>query len=114
MEYSNSKTSDLENYVKNDYNARYGVFMPFKEAINLGTEENPSYSCSKCYDVFEDEDYEYFSYYYDNFFDFYKANYVSYEEMYSEYYGYMPVKINDQMTNTSYGMKFNIITENCR
>ena len=112
MEYSNSKTSDLENYVKNDYNARYGVFMPCKEAINLGTEENPSYSCSQCYNVFGDEDYEYFSYYYNNYFDYFIKNEISYKEKYIGYYGYIPVKINDKMTNTSYCMKFNNITEN--
>jgi len=104
--------SNLIRYIRNDYNARNGVFMPCKEAVNLGTEENPSYSCSKCYDVFGDEDYEFFSYYYSDYFNFYMDGYY-FEVNYRRYKGYMPVKINDQMTNTSYCMRFNNETENC-
>ena len=37
---------NIENVFANDYNSRQGQFMPCKEAVNIGTEENPSYSCS--------------------------------------------------------------------
>ena len=35
-------------------------FTPCKISINLGNKDNPSYSCEKCYNIFEDEEYDIF------------------------------------------------------
>ena len=41
----------LEHYQKNDYlYKRFKEFYPCQEAENLGSEDNPIYSCIKCYD----------------------------------------------------------------
>jgi len=94
---------NTEEIIKNDYYSRQAQFMPCKEAINIGTEENPLYSCSKCYNVFGDEDYIFYSYYYQ---DFYSSYYFYDFNNDDRYFGYMPVKINDKMTNTSYCMRY--------
>ena len=98
-------------FMENDYYLRQGHFMPCKEAVNLGTAENPLYSCSKCYDVFGNEDEIYYSYYYDDFYSPHSRD--AFESYRSIYVGYMPVKINDQMTNTSYCMRFINDTNHC-
>ena len=102
---------NIEKVFANDYNSRQGQFMPCKEAVNIGTEENPSYSCSKCYDVFGDEDSKFYSYYYADF--YYTHEYYYSFDSDNKYLGYMPVKINDKMTNTSYCMRYVKETENC-
>ena len=48
---------DYEYYTKNDYIFQiYSLLYPCQEAENKGTEENPLYSCLKCYEEFEHKD----------------------------------------------------------
>lgn len=43
--------NDFILYKENDYiYNRYKDYYPCQEAVNLGTEENPLYSCVKCYE----------------------------------------------------------------
>ena len=54
------KNSDnYYNYRYSYYNNKQYDLFPCKEAINLGTEESPLYSCIKCYNTYEEMDYEY-------------------------------------------------------
>ena len=50
----NNGQKDIEDYIitkKNDYiYKRYKAFLPCQEAENLGKEDNPLYSCTKCYE----------------------------------------------------------------
>ena len=48
-----------KNYEYSYYNSKQIDLFPCEEAINLGTEENPLYSCIKCYNTYEETDYEY-------------------------------------------------------
>ena len=99
----NSK--DYTNYRNNDYNFRQNYFFPCKKSINLGNNENPLYSCSKCYNIFENEDYELYSLDY---------NYYYYYGYYDYYYGNLPIKIIDNTVyNISYCMLSRNEAENC-
>lgn len=52
-----SNYQNYYNYQKNDYIYNSQIYLsPCKEAINLGTEEYPLYSCNKCYNVYEESD----------------------------------------------------------
>ena len=44
--YKGVNNSLLNNYIYN----RYSKYLPCQEAVNLGTDENPLYSCLKCYE----------------------------------------------------------------
>ena len=47
---------DFVQFKDNDYiYKRYKEYFPCQEAENLGTEDNPLYSCIKCYDQFHDK-----------------------------------------------------------
>ena len=84
-------------------------FTPCKISINLGNKDNPSYSCEKCYNIFEDEEYDIFYHYY---YDYY---------LYDDYYFYfdsdlelyLPVKINDLDMKYSYCIKSNEDLKGC-
>ena len=87
------------------------VSAPCHETINLGKDEDPKYSCKRCYDIFEDDDlndyyfqyeykYDYYIYYYENY---YNKEYVKSQE---RYYEYLPVKIYDEKIKASYCILF--------
>ena len=44
----NGNRYNYEKFAQDDYTFRQSMFLPCKESINLGTNENPLYSCSKC------------------------------------------------------------------
>ena len=52
--YDNNNDYDID-YIYNYYyyNYIYRYFYPCLEAINLGTADNPLYSCNKCYNLYE-------------------------------------------------------------
>ena len=116
---------NMTNLRENNYLFRQTQFLPCKEAINLGTTENPLYSCAKCYNIFENEEYDF--HYYDGYYDFDIYDYF-YDNGYYDYYYYyadfldeeeryisdsMPVKIDDKMTKNSYCIRAKKETENC-
>ena len=104
-------------FLKTDYLFRQTQFLPCKEAINLGTGNNYLYSCNKCYNIFENEEYDYYYYNYqfyeDNNFDYYF--YIDY--LIEDNEGYIsdsfPIKIDDKSTKSSYCMKAKKEIENC-
>ena len=56
--------NDYLDFRKNDYiYQRYNKYYPCQEAENLGTEENPSYSCTKCYEELKIDKTNDYSYY---------------------------------------------------
>ena len=104
----------FQTFAKNDYSYRQSIYLPCKEAINLGTKENPLYSCSKCYNVFDDEDYD--NYYYNYNVDY--GDYYYYYDIDSQYNydyrGYQPTKIIENINNnSSICIKRNEDLENC-
>ena len=111
----------FSNFLKSDYAFRHAFFMPCKEAVNLGTSENPLYSCNKCYNFFNDEEYDYFPYYLQ--FPFYKdydeighydAYIIHYFDNYKDFiWSTFPVKINDKMRKNSYCIKNIKEIKNC-
>ena len=52
-------SANYNNYRYSYFNSKQIDRFPCKEAINLGTEESPLYSCIKCYNTYEETDYEY-------------------------------------------------------
>ena len=77
------KEQDYITYQKNDYNyKRYSNNYPCQEAENRGTEENPLYSCLKCYEFIEYDIYYEINGYYD--------------------YNIYPIKITDINSNLSF------------
>ena len=49
---------EYSDYRNNDYNYRRNNLYPCKESINIGKADNPLYSCNKCYNIFDNEDYD--------------------------------------------------------
>ena len=72
-------------YYRDYYYSLYRLIEPCQEAVNLGTNENPLYSCIKCYNLFE----------YD------KINYNKY------------TLIAEEKTNLSFCVTEDILLENC-
>ena len=106
--------SNYEEFMINDYNYKLNYFYPCKEAINLGTNENPLYSCIKCYSVFDNEDYDiYYSSFYKNYYDYHYRNTLA--QYYNlDYYGNMPVRVIDNtINNISYCLRNNRDSLNC-
>ena len=106
--------NNYKDYVMNDFNYKQNYFYPCKEAINLGTKENPLYSCIKCYSVFDIEDYDnYYAHYYNYYYDRVYKNKL--EEYYQKnYYSNSPVRIIDnEINNSSYCMRTFKDIENC-
>ena len=103
----NQDYSEYKNFVQNDYLYRQSIYLPCKEGTNLGTKENPLYSCSKCYNVFDNEDYDnyYYKYYSSSneyLYEFFYNSYYDFETQYDKYYnGYMPVKLIENINNNS-------------
>jgi hypothetical protein len=98
-------------YATKDYNFRQNYFFPCKESINLGTNENPNYSCNKCYNIFDNEDIDY-EYYDDEFFD--ELNEGNYLDIYSRYYDEIrPMKVNDSMIKNNYCFRTQNYYRNC-
>ena len=95
----------IKNYIDNDYNKNNLYSFPCKEAINLGTNDNPLYSCSKCFNIFENEDndYDYYrEYLFNNINTFFNNinDYNNYIEKLNEgNYGNIPIKIIDETKN---------------
>ena len=56
----NKNYDDFKKYYKNDYNYRQSNYYPCREAINVGSKENPIYSCIKCIDTFNYKTYNYY------------------------------------------------------
>ena len=98
----------FQNYYKSDYNFRQVFYFPCQESVNIGTKEIPRYSCTKCYNIFDKEDNDYF--YYDccyNKYDIsystwkkkefsgYNNYYYNYISKQPDYYKQYPVKIID-------------------
>ena len=111
---------DYKNFFLNDYNFRQNFFLPCKESINLGTKENPIYSCTMCYNIFENEEMRYYFdmyvpdyYHYLIDYDDYD-HYDDYFNYYDENYGDFTIKIIDSnMNNISYCMVNHRNNENC-
>ena len=104
--------------MKNDYLYRQSIYLPCKETINLGTTDNPLYSCSKCYNIFDNEEYDYYYYnfyadYEYQYYNFYYHNYDYNTEYDNNFNGYIPTKIIDNRNNISYCIKQNHELENC-
>ena len=129
--------NDYMAFEDNDYLYRHNYFLPCKESINLGTNENPLYSCSKCFDIFEEIDYDYYYFkdyyideqsYYDNyeFSIYYEHNKSMLKEILENpdnyfdkgyfskntmeipsYYRNIPLKIIDEQLKISYCMEAN-------
>ena len=108
----NHSSSDFYNYLENDNNFERSIYFPCKESINIGNKENPIYSCIKCFDLFENEEYDreyyyYFlennyDYYYDYYYDIdylYNYDYIYTDKYYKKYTQYFPVKITDITKN---------------
>ena len=98
----NQNSDSFYHYIKNDYDYKMNYYFPCKESINLGTEENPLYSCTQCYNVFNNTIYD--RYYYNNFmyditgYNFnHDYNYIN--KFIEGYYEYFPVKIIDITKN---------------
>ena len=114
--------NDFQNYYRNDLNHRRSYFFPCKESINIGSKEDPIYTCLKCYNIFEnfDYDYDYFinTKYFNNIFGI--SSYIYYVDWeirglyYIGYYKFFPVKIIDlTQNNISYCVLMNKTTDNC-
>ena len=106
-------------YSENDNNLKQAFHFPCKESINLGSKENPIYSCVKCYDVFKNDelDKEYYNYI-NNFYDV--NHYDDYFIFYFQYYYEKinknnPIKINDlTKNNISYCIHGVYFTKYCK
>ena len=108
----------------NNYSYKQNFFYPCKESINLGTKANPRYSCNKCYNVFDNEEFDniyyndyddYYKYFYYNYYDDYYYDYYYLEDEYYLIYGH-PIKITEIIEkgeNINYCMVPNQDTENC-
>ena len=121
--YFNFQQSTL-NFPEIDYLYRQTKFLPCKESINLGTTKNPLYSCNKCYNIFENEEYDsyyyykfpdynskYDYYYYDDYY-YYTYSNIFYEGDYEDYYwSSLPVKIKDKNSDISFCIKASIEIE---
>jgi len=111
-------SSEFYKYLENDYNFRRSIYFPCKESINIGTEENPLYTCTKCYNIFDYEEYDdkYYDYYFRDYYNYcgyrYESNYQDeYNQRYTQNY---PVKIIDiTQNNISYCILTNRYTESC-
>ena len=103
--------SKKEDFAKNDFYFRQNYFFPCKETSNLGSNENPLYTCNKCYDIFEDEDtnYEYYSSRFND--DFYEDKYLYVNGDYFIYY--YPIKVNDSTSANTYCYKAHDYYQNC-
>ena len=99
------------------YLYKHDFLYPCKEAINLGTKDNPRYSCNKCFDLFDNEEFD--NIYYDNYADGYGYYYFLDEYIYqfNDYSYYLnyghPIKITETGSNISYCMKANTEAKNC-
>ena len=81
--------------------------FPCKESINLGTEDNPNFSCLKCYNILENDDfYDYF-----NLFELHYG--FNYDYFYDNYPFYISTKIIDSKTNISLCIQYSENLENC-
>ena len=104
-------------FLKTDYLYRQTQFLPCKEAINLSTGDNYLYSCNKCYNIFDNETYDFYYYlkYYENESYFYSNSINNYFIGNNE--GYIwnsyPVKIDDKTAKSSYCIKAKKEIENC-
>ena len=108
--------SKFQAFAQNDYLYRQSIYLPCKEAIILGSKINPLYSCSKCYNVFDNEDYDYYYYNYYASNDYrYIKNYNGFYTQYdNDFRGYHPTKIIENINNnSSICIKPNIDLENC-
>jgi len=96
---------------RNDYNFRQNYFFPCKESINLGTNENPNYSCNKYYNIvdIEDIDNEYYRYFNN------ELNEGHYFDINNDYYIYdiRPMKVNNSTIKNSYCFRANNYYRNC-
>ena len=106
--YHYNGDSSIYEYARNDYNFRQTNFFPCKETINLGTNENPNYSCNKCYNLFDNEGIDY-EYYEEVFFD--ELNEGNYFD--NSYYDIRPIKVNDSTIKNGYCFKALNYFQNC-
>ena len=109
--YHNRGSSYIYESARKDYNFRQNYFFPCKESINLGTDENPNYSCNKCYNIFgiEDIDNEYYKYFKN------ELNEGHYIDINDDYYFYdiRPMKVNNSTIKNSYCFKAYNYYRNC-
>ena len=102
--YYNSKEFSV-----NNYNFRQLFFFPCKESTNIGTNENPLYSCNKCYNIFDNDiDYEYYE---DFIGELSEEDYFHFD--YHIYYENKPMKVNDSTIKNSYCFKAHYHYRNC-
>ena len=97
---------------KNDYNYRQDYFFPCKESVNLGTNENPLYSCNKCYNIFDNEDIDY-EYYKDFINELDEGHYFDVDTDYHIYYDLSPMKVNDSTIKNTYCFRARYYYRNC-
>ena len=79
--------------------------MPCRESKNLGNDKNPLYSCIKCFNIFDDEEYD--NYYFTKYYYIY----IFYDN--EENKGNFPVKIIDETSKSNYCIRPNKDIENC-
>ena len=106
---------EFYNFFINDYNHKRVNYFPCKESINLGTTENPIYSCTKCYYVFEKQDHD-DSYYSSRIYEYNKNSLDISREMFETYYvnPYSPLRIIDTTKNNiSYCYSSHDISNDC-
>ena len=124
----NKNYDEFYDYFKNDYDLRQALYFPCKESINLGNNENPLYSCEKCYNIFSNEIYD--EDYYYNYLPYYLydeddknylysedgSNYYNFtQEIRNSFYDFLPLKIIDiTKYNISYFMVTLNETKNCK
>ena len=104
----NKNYDDFKKYYKNDYNYRQSNYYPCREAINVGSKENPIYSCIKCIDTFNYKTYNYYKLIEKSLYDEYDNQYGTdnYYRTVDSYYYNIPVKIIDiTQNNISYCIK---------
>ena len=119
----NQDSKGFSSFIDYDYNFKRSYFLPCQETINLGTKDNPLYSCTKCLSLFEDEELENKFYntfveeyddknYAQNFFpDFF---YIYNRKYYSNYYKHFPMKMIDTTENNiSYCTQMQADLDNC-
>ena len=97
---------DYDNKERNLIISQSNLF-PCKESINLGTEDNPNFSCLKCYNILENDDFYDYFYLFDLHYQF------NYQYFYKNYPFYMPTKIIDSKTNISYCINYLEDLNNC-
>ena len=127
IHYNYPYDQNFEDYIKSEitdknyYFNRQKDYFPCKESKDINNnEDNPLYSCVKCYNIFEDEELDnyYFFHIYNDFSFNYYGEYQNYywDDFYNDYYTYdldlrmkwnLPTKVNDILMNNSYCIKPN-------